>query len=51
MGKYKIIEAHIDHVFVEMVNKAISEGWTPLGGVTVYKNELGYVFYAQALIK
>ncbi len=51
MEKYKIIEANIDYVFVEMVNKAISEGWTPLGGVTVYKNGLGYVFYAQALIK
>ncbi|MFC4818528.1 DUF1737 domain-containing protein [Flavobacterium sp. GCM10023249] len=51
MEKYKIIEAHYDHLFVEMVNKAILEGWTPLGGVTVYKNDLGCIFYAQALIK
>ncbi len=33
------------------VNRLITEGWKPLGGVSHCKNYDGYLIYCQALIK
>ena len=38
MTKYKVIRSHsIDDlsIFVDKVNEAITEGWHPIGGITI----------------
>lgn len=47
--RYKIIESSIKWRFEEEVNKAMNDGWEPLGGVRV--RGTGYdIYYCQAMI-
>ena len=56
--EYTVIGGNPLQDFLEKVNKAISEGWTPIGGVSSFmmdaKNDYERVFltfFSQALVK
>jgi hypothetical protein len=44
--EYKLIRAELETEFLELVNKAINEGWIPQGGLA-----LDSMYYFQAMIK
>ncbi len=53
--KYKIVESSTKTTLVTLVNEAIGQGWTPLGGVAVdsHVNLRGTVTttYCQSMVK
>lgn len=48
--EYSILESSDSMVLVEKVNKAISLGWKPQGGVS-NSSSMGHSWYIQAMIK
>lgn len=48
--EYSILESNDSRVLKEKVNKAISLGWKPQGGVS-HSNYVGTDWYMQAMIK
>lgn len=52
--EYSILGADYELDLIDAVNKAIGEGFEPVGGVSVLRYEVddvGYWYYAQAVIK
>ena len=52
--KYRVVEATSCEVLGEIVNKLISEGWEPTGGVSISlseSDEYEYFVAAQTMIK
>lgn len=45
MEKYILVKHHQEHIFIELVNQKIKEGYIPVGGVVVKRID----FY-QAMI-
>lgn len=53
IGEYAVLTSIDEQHLTNQVNKAISEGWTPFGGVSVSLSESDdyrYVLYAQAIV-
>lgn len=48
--KYIIIEEHILQKFIDTVNRMISEGWKPQGGISTVECD-GSSWYTQAMVK
>lgn len=51
--KYILVEENSIETLMESVNKLITDGWKPLGGVSHSKNPdlRGNISYCQALVK
>ncbi|WP_375605650.1 hypothetical protein [Flavobacterium davisii] len=47
MEKYILVKHHQEHVFIELVNQKIKEGYMPLGGVAVKSID----FYQAMILK
>lgn len=49
--KYRVVEWHNAEALATEVNRLISEGWQPLGGVVVIGYDGSPRFWAQAMVK
>lgn len=55
--EYNILTGNSSSELIEAVNKAIKQGWEPIGGVCVIvaqyaaPGEKGYTFHQQAMIR
>jgi len=49
--QYDVAVGSNTHKLKDAVEKAITGGWRPLGGVAVVTDANGYPIFAQALIK
>lgn len=47
MEKYILVTHHEKHIFLELVNQKIKEGYMPLGGVEIKR----YDFYQAMILK
>lgn len=48
--EYTLVYDNIPDQLIQKVNKLIGEGWEPIGGIAVTRNDVEEVFY-QALVK